>query len=105
MSSTDPQSQRPRPAWRTGWTWTLIKCAVTTVATALAGTGAMFLLIRLLLDKLPGWLPSTWVRWAFEWLLAHVWFVGPALGALLGLLISAGIVVFDAKRGRLTRLS
>lgn len=92
------------PSWRRGWTWTLIKCGATTLTLAIAGTVALVALLRSLLGRLPGWLPESWTRWLFEWLLAHIWFVGPVIGALVGLLVSAGIVVIDAKRGRLTRV-
>ena len=34
------------PAWRRGWTWTLIKCATTTLALALAGAFALLALLR-----------------------------------------------------------
>ena len=92
------------PAWRTGWTWTLIKCATTIAAAAVAASGVLFWLISKLLEKLPGWLPASWARWAFEWLLSHLWFIGPIVGVFVGLIVSAGIVLVDAKRGKLTKI-
>jgi hypothetical protein len=96
--------ERSLPSWRRGWTWTLIKCGVATLVLAVAGTLALIAVLRNLLDRLPGWLPESWSRWLFEWILGHVWFVGPVIGVLVGLLVSAGIVVVDAKRGKLTRV-
>ena len=92
------------PLQRRGWAWTLIKCAVATVISAVAGGVALLMLLRGLLGHLPGWLPSSWAMWLFGWLLRHVWFVGPLLGAVVGLLLSTAIVVIDAKRGRLSRV-
>jgi hypothetical protein len=92
------------PAWRQGWTWTLIKCAIVNVTAALLGGVALLWFIRRVLDKLPGWLPEAWVRWLGDWVLRHVWFVGPVLGLLVGLVVSVGVVIYDAKKGRLTKL-
>jgi hypothetical protein len=92
------------PAWRRGWTWTVIKCVLANLVAALLGTAGLLWLLRAVLGRLPGWLPASWVRWLFEWMLRHLWFVGPVLGLLVGLLVSLAIVVYDAKRGRLTRL-
>src|SRR5689334_21300264 len=101
VAMADPQKL---PGWRTGWTWTLIKCAVTTLFTAIAATGTLAWLIRKLLDELPGWLPDSWGRWAFEWLLSHLWFIGPIVGVVVGLILSTGIIVIDAMRGKLKRV-
>jgi hypothetical protein len=70
----------------------------------LAASGALYFLLHRLLGRLPGWLPPAWGRWLFQWILSHLWFVGPLVGLVLGALISAAIVVIDAKRGRLTRI-
>jgi hypothetical protein len=104
-STPAPQSARATtPRRRGGWGWTLVKCAIAVVVSALAGGVALFVLLHGLLDRLPGWLPRSWMRWLFEWVLRHVWFVGPAIGVLLGLVVSTVIIVVDAKRGRLSRL-
>jgi hypothetical protein len=92
------------PSRRRGWTWTLVKCAVAMITAALVATVALVAFLRSLLGWLPGWLPNSWAEWLFTWMLKHVWFVGPILGLLIGALISVGIVVVDAKRGRLTRI-
>ena len=104
-SASASHSARQSPLQRRGWTWTLIKCAVATILSAIAGGLALFVVLRGLLGHLPGWLPASWAAWLFGWLLRHVWFVGPILGALVGLLVSTAIVVIDAKRGRLRRIA
>ncbi len=93
-----------RTSWRTGWTWTLIKCALATITSALLGTAGLVVALRALLAWLPGWLPNSWVEWLFAWALRHVWFIGPVVGVVVGALISTAIIAVDAKRGRLTRI-
>jgi hypothetical protein len=92
------------PAWRKGWPWTLIKCVTTLAVTVAAATSLMLWLLRDLVGRLPGWLPSPVVERLFQWLLKYVWVFGPLAGLALGLVMSLGIVVYDAKRGRLTRV-
>lgn len=105
--STDPTPRRVEtvPAWRTGWTWTLIKCAAVIAACVAAATGALYYALQALLGKLPDWLPEKLTRWAFEWAMQHLWFIGPVLGVFVGVVFSTGVVVFDAKRGKLKKLS
>ncbi len=92
------------PAWRKGWTWTLMKCATALVTTALAGVGALWVVLRWLLTRMPGWLPASWLERLFRWALTHVWFVGVFAGLFVGLVLSLGIVILDARAGRLTRV-
>ncbi len=101
----DTDAKPARRPQRRGWTWTLIKCGIAMVLSAIVGTIALMVLLHALLTKLPGWLPSSWARWLFEWVLHHVWFVGPLVGLVLGSLVSVAIVIVDAKRGRLTRVT
>ncbi len=102
---TPPRRVDTIPGWRTGWTWTLLKCGALVAACVAAATGALYYALHSLLGRLPDWLPEKLTRWAFEWALQHLWFLGPAVGVSVGVLLSAGVVVFDAKRGRLKRLS
>jgi hypothetical protein len=94
-----------RPSRRQGWTWTLIKCGLATFATSVSATVGLLIVLQKLLDRLPGWLPPSWVRWLFEWTLRHVWFLGPIVGIVLGLLVSSVIIAVDAKRGKLTKIT
>jgi hypothetical protein len=93
------------PAWRQGWTWTLIKSAVAVALSILACTAALLWLLTDLVGRLPGWIPAAWLERIFLWVLSHVWLFGPVAGLVLGALVSLGIVAYDARRGRLRRLS
>jgi len=97
-------SEKNLPAWRQGWPWTLIKCAAALVTTSGFSTGAIYLLVRWMMSKLPDWVPTAWVQMLFDWILKHVWFVGPLFGLLIGGYLALGIVVYDAKKGKLTRI-
>lgn len=93
------------PAWRRGWTWTLIKCSAIILATSAAATMALYWLLRDLIGRLPGWVPGAIVERLFRWLFGHVWLLGPIVGLALGVLVSLGVIWWDARKGRLTRLS
>jgi len=90
------------PTWRHGWTWTALKCL--TLTAALMGLGALALHLLLGAVVPPWYLPNP----VFEWLMENVrpWalWLGAALGGFLGFLGSVGVVLFDARKGRLPRV-
>lgn len=99
-----PHAVKTLPAWRTGWTWAFIKCAAVLVVSVAGATAALYYALHSLLGRLPEWLPERVTRWVFEWALRHLWFVGPVAGLSFGAVLCAGIVVYDAKRGRLPKV-
>ena len=90
------------PSWRNGWTWTALKCL--TLTAALMGLGALTLHLLLGAVVPPWYLPKP----VFEWLMENVrpWalWLGAALGGFVGFLGSIGVVLFDARKGRLPRV-
>lgn len=87
---------------RRGWPWTILKCLI--LMAVLAALGALGL--HLLLAKVvPPWFVPKAV---FEWLMEHVrpyaLVLGAALGGFVGFLGSLGVVVWDARKGRLSRV-
>lgn len=90
------------PTWRRGWTWTALKCL--TLTAVLMGLGALTLHLLLGAVVPPWYLPKP----VFEWLMENVrpWalWLGAALGGFVGFLGSIGVVLFDARKGRLPRV-
>ncbi len=100
----DPRSPAPppRPSWRRGWTYTLARCALLIGTLALLGGGGLWWLLH---HVAPPWFVP---RVVFEWLVATVapyaaW-VGAALGVVVGFFGSIGVVILDARRGRLSKV-
>jgi hypothetical protein len=85
-----------------GWGRTLLKCLLT--ITALAALGALSLWWLLNHLELPWFIPRALLEWIMEHVRPVALAVGAALGALAGLLASVGIVVWDARKGRLSRV-
>jgi hypothetical protein len=85
-----------------GWGRTLLKCLLT--ITALAALGALSLWWLLNHLELPWFIPRALIEWIMEHVRPVALAVGAALGALAGLLASVGIVVWDARKGRLSRV-
>ncbi len=85
-----------------GWGRTLLKCLLTMLA--LAGLGALALWWLLNHLELPWFIPRALIEWIMEHVRPVALAVGAALGALAGLLASVGIVVWDARKGRLSRV-
>ncbi len=90
------------PTWRRGWTWTAIKCL--TLTAALMGLGALAL--HLLLGTLvpPWYIPKPVFEWLMENVRPYALWLGAALGGFVGFLGSLGVVLFDARKGRLPRV-
>ncbi len=92
----------PPPPPRGGWLRTLARCVGVTALLSALGAAALWWLLHRVAP--PWFLP----RAVFEWLLAHVapyaaW-LGAIVGAIAGFLTSVGILSWDARRGRLSRL-
>jgi hypothetical protein len=99
MEPTTPEAPSTR---RPGWSWTLLKCLILTAVLAAGGALALHLLLASVVP--PWYVPKP----VFEWLMQNVrpialW-LGAALGGFVGFLGSIGVVVFDARRGKLTRV-
>lgn len=87
---------------RHGWPFTLGKCAfVTSGSTAVMAVTFWWILRHL--DR-PWFIPVPVYQWLIETVLPYALWVGGALGLFFGVISSIGIVVLDARRGRLTRL-
>lgn len=85
-----------------GWSRTLLKCALTVAALAALGAlGLWWLLHRV---EMPWFIPRALIEWLMEHARPIALWLGAVLGALLGLLASVGIVVYDARKGRLSRV-
>src|SRR5690242_8284830 len=86
-----------------GWGPTLLKCAVLMASLAAVGALALHLLLQRVVP--PWYVP----RVVFEWLVTHprpyALALGAAAGAFAGFLGSIGVVVWDARKGRLTRVA
>jgi len=91
-----------REETRRGWPWTLLKCLLTVLA--LAGLGALALWALLNGIEPPWFVPRPVLEWIMEHVRPYALWVGAFLGALLGMLASVGIVVYDARKGRLSRV-
>jgi hypothetical protein len=95
--------ETPTPSTRrNGWFWTILKCLI--LMAVLAAGGALAL--HLLMEKVvPPWFVP---RAVFEWLMEHVrpyaLVLGAAAGGFVGFLGSVGVVIWDARKGRLTRV-
>lgn len=97
----DPRS-RSKATGRRGWPWTLLKCAIVLGLFAAAGAASLWWLLHQV--DAPWFIP----RVVFAWLVAKVspyaaW-IGGAVGAFVGFLASLGVVIVDAKRGRLSKV-
>lgn len=91
-----------RSAERRGWGYTLLKCTIAVVALAALGAGSLWWLLNHI--ELPWFIPRELVAWIMEHVRPVALLLGAALGALAGLLTSVLIVVWDARRGRLSRV-
>lgn len=91
------------PSARGGWPRTLLKCGLGTLTTALLGAGLMALLLWWL--PAPWWLPKAVLDWLRLTLGPYALGLGAFLGALLGLPLSAGIILWDARKGRLSKVT
>lgn len=91
-----------RDETRRGWPRTLLKCLLTVVALALAGALALWGLLHGI--EAPWFIPRAVLAWVMEHVRPYALGVGAFLGAILGLLASVGIVVWDARKGRLSRV-
>ncbi len=87
---------------RRGWGWTLARCGLATAILAVLGAVGLYWLLGAWTP--PWWVPGPVLDWLFDTIRPYALLVGAFLGALLGLPVSVLIVVFDARRGRLTRL-
>ena len=92
----------PTPTWRRGWTYTALKCLALTAV--LTGLGALALHLLLGAVVPPWFVPKPVFEWVMENLRPYALWLGAALGAFVGFLGSLGVVAFDARRGRLTRV-
>lgn len=91
------------PQRRYGWPYTLAKCALVTAGSGALGAGALWWLLHRL-DR-PWFIPGPVFRWLVEVVLPYALWVGGAVGVFVGLLFSVGVVAYDARRGRLTRVT
>lgn len=96
----DPRNRKT--SGRRGWPWTLLKCAIVFALFATAGAVSLWWLLHQV--EAPWFIP----RVVFEWLLSKVapyaaW-IGGAVGAFVGFLASLGVVIVDAKRGKLSKV-
>ena len=91
-----------RSAERRGWGYTLLKCLFAVAMLAALGAGALWWLLNHL--ELPWFIPRALIEWIMEHVRPVALWIGAALGALAGLLASVGIVVWDARKGRLSRV-
>lgn len=91
----------PRPPGR-GWPRTLLKCLLATALLAALGAASLWWLLHRV--ELPWFIPRAVIEWLMEHARPVALLVGAALGALAGLLASVGIVVYDARKGRLNRV-
>ncbi|MBK6533914.1 MAG: hypothetical protein IPF99_31350 [Deltaproteobacteria bacterium] len=99
MEATTPE---PSPSWRRGWSYTALKCLVLTAA--LMGVGALALHLLLATVAPPWYVPRPVFEWLMENVRPYALWLGAALGGFVGFLGSLGVVVFDARRGRLKRV-
>lgn len=90
------------PTWRRGWAYTALKCLALTAA--LTGLGALALHLLLGSVTPPWFVPRPVFEWLLETLRPYALWAGAALGGFVGCLGSVGVVLFDARRGRLTRV-
>lgn len=103
MDNDTPSRPAPAPRWRRGWPWTLIKCALLTAITAAVGVVGMYYLVHSI--EPPWYIPGPVYEWFMAHLAPYALWLGGIAGAFVGFLGSVGVVVYDAKRGRLSRVA
>lgn len=96
------ESRDPEPAWRRGWLYTLVKCALLMAGLAALGAGGLWWLLHHV--QPPWFVPRVVYEWILETVAPYAAWIGGILGAFLGLLGSLGVVAYDARKGRLTRV-
>lgn len=90
------------PTRRRGWPRTLLKCLLLT--SVLAGLGALALHLLLAQIVPPWFVPKAVFEWLMENVRPYALVLGVALGGFVGFLGSIGVVIWDARKGRLTRV-
>ncbi len=92
----------PRPTWRRGWLYTLFKCSLLMASLAAVGAGALWWLLHRVSP--PWFIPRPVFEWLVDTLAPYAAWIGGALGAFVGFLGSLGVVVYDARKGRLSKV-
>lgn len=91
-----------KPAPRRGWSWTLVKCLA--LMAVFMGLGALALHLLLAAVVPPWYVPKAVFEWLMENVRPYALGLGAALGGVVGFFGSVGVVVYDARKGRLTRV-